>query len=95
MKKPAETTPLLALLRACDKNERKQIATWAGTSVSYMYALGSCCRGSCRADLAASIEDASRQLNRRTDGRTPVVTMRELATMCPVKVAPAMTAAAK
>lgn len=83
MPKTDSPTPLIALMRACDDEQRAQIATWAGTSVSYLYALGSCSRrGSCRAALASGIEDASRQMNRRTNGKTPIVTMRELATMC-------------
>ena len=87
MDKSAETTPLLALMRACNAAQREQVASWAGTSVSYLYALGSCSRGACRSALAASIEDASKKMNRVTDGKTPVVTMRDLATMCAIPVA--------
>lgn len=86
MEKQTPTTPLLALLQACDDKQRTQIATWAGTSVSYMYALASCSRKSCRSKLAAGIEDASKKMNRTTNGKTPIVTMRELATMCSLPV---------
>lgn len=82
MSKPEPMTPLIALMRACTPEERALLAQWSGTPESYLYALGGCSRKSCRTEKAAAIEDASRQLNRRTNGRTPVVTMRELATMC-------------
>lgn len=85
MAKPAPLTPLIALLRACTPDQREQLATLAGTSASYLYALGSCCRDSCRSELASRIEDASRHMHRMTKGVTPVVTMRELATMCSLK----------
>lgn len=86
MEKQTASTPLQSLLRACDDAQRKQIAKWAGTSVSYMYALASCSRKSCRSELAAGIEDASKKMNRLTNGKTPIVTMRELATMCAIPV---------
>jgi hypothetical protein len=78
-------SPLTALLRACkDDDERCAFAEMAGTTVNYLYALAGCHRGQPRAGLAVGIEDASVILNRQTKGRTPIVTVREIATMCAV-----------
>lgn len=73
----------MSLLRACDGDpERQAFADLAGTTVNYLYALAGCHRGQPRAHLAVSIEDASRVFHMRTAGRIPVVTVREIATMC-------------
>jgi len=82
MPKSETVTPLIALMRACTPQQREQIAKWAGTEVSYLYQLGGCDRKSARATLALGIEDASRQMHRKTNGATPIVTVRELSTMC-------------
>lgn len=76
------TTPLLALLRECSPDERQQLATLAGTTVNYLYSLAGCHRAMPNAKLALDIEDASRKLHESTSCRTPIVTVRELATMC-------------
>lgn len=77
------TSPLMALLRACnDDAERTLFAAQAGTTVNYLYALAGCHRGQPRAALAVGIEDASVAFNKSTAGRIPVVTVREIATMC-------------
>lgn len=81
----AAPTPLLALLRECSPEERDQLAAQAGTTVNYLYGLGTCKRESPNARLAIGIEDASRRLNKETKGRTRIVTVRELATMCQVQ----------
>lgn len=79
------TSPLMALLRACtDDAERTLFAAQAGTTVNYLYALAGCHRGQPRAALAVGIEDASRLFNTRTAGRIPIVTVREIATMCAI-----------
>lgn len=75
-------TPLQALLRALTQPQREQLATWAGTSVTYLQALGSCARCSCRADLALRIHEATQKMQRRTRGKTKVVTVEELGSMC-------------
>ena len=49
--------------------------------MNYLYALATSVRDSPSAKLAASIEDASRVLHTGTDGRTRIVTMRDLAHM--------------
>ena len=84
MRKNDPKTPLLALMRKLTPEQRVQLADDAGTSVSYLYSLGSCQRDACGAGLALQIEKASEKMCERTGGETPIVTMRELATMCPV-----------
>ena len=78
------TTALSVLLRACTDDEREWLADNARTTVGYLYQLAGCHRGrnGPGAALALSIEDLSTQLNRLTKGRVPVVTVRELASMC-------------
>lgn len=76
------STPLAELLRACTAEERKQLAIRSGTSVNYLYLLAGCHRERLSASLALAIEDASKELNELTFGTTPIVTARELATMC-------------
>ncbi len=82
MRKNNPQTPLLALLRDLTPVQRKTLADNAGTKVSYLYALGSCQRESCRTDLAMRIEEASRKMHDETLGLTPIVTMQQLAMMC-------------
>lgn len=82
MRKNDPKTPLLALLRALTPDQRQELADEAGTSVSYLYALGSCQRGACGSVLASGIERASRTMHKQTKGETPVVTVEQLATMC-------------
>ena len=78
-------SPLMALLRACrDDAERTAFADMAGTTVGYLYALAGCHRGQPRAALAVGIEDASIVFNKQTGGRIPIVSVREIATMCAV-----------
>lgn len=84
MRKNEPKTPLLALMRALTPDQRAQLAEESGTSVSYLYSLGSCQRDTCGSGLALQIEKASERMCVRTGGLTPIVTMKELATMCPV-----------
>lgn len=84
MRKNDPKTPLLALMRSLTPAQRQQLADDAGTSVSYLYSLGSCQRGTCGSGLALQIEKASEAMHERTGGATAVVSMRELATMCAV-----------
>lgn len=79
---PTHVTCLLTLLRACTAQERASLAALAGTTVNYLYSAAGCSRAQMRVGLALSIEDASRILHERTQGRTPIVTAREIATMC-------------
>lgn len=79
---PTHVTCLLTLLRSCTAEEREWLAKEAGTSVNYLYSAAGCSRSQMRVGLAVAIEDASRKLHEETHGRTPVVTARELATMC-------------
>lgn len=73
----------MALLRAFENDtEREAFAVEAGTTVNYLYALAGCHRGQPRAGLAVGIEDASYRWNNVTRGRVPIVTVREIATMC-------------
>lgn len=75
-------TPLLALLRQLTPEQREQLAADAGTRVDYLYALGSCTRKQCKAHKAALIEAATKKMRERTRGKTPVITVSELGTMC-------------
>lgn len=88
MAKTKTPTPLMSLLRACkDDAEREAFAKEARTTVNYLYALAGCHRGSeqgPRSVLALAIEDASVKFHKETQGRIPVVTVRELATMCAI-----------
>jgi len=78
------TTPLLDFLRAASPEERQRAADLAGTQVSYLYQIATCVRPRVSALLAIGIEDATRSLHREND-RLPIVTVRELATMCAVR----------
>lgn len=78
-------TPLLALLRNLTDLQRKKLAQDAGTSVSYLYSLATCQRGSCRSDLAKRIADATVSMHESTKGETTILTMDQLATMCHCK----------
>lgn len=82
--KAEPTTPLIALLRACSPEEREWLASQAGTEVNYLYALAGCHRGQPRLKLGLDIAAASVRLRERTDGRTPIVTAEQLASMCDV-----------
>jgi hypothetical protein len=84
MRKSEPQTPLLALLRCLTDDQRATLASDAGTKVSYLYSLATCQRSSCRADLAMRIAKASEAMCRRTGGASPIVSIEELATMCPV-----------
>lgn len=84
MRKSPPKTPLLALLRALTEEQRVIFAADAGTTVSYLYALAGCQRQSAGSTLALAIESASRRLAKATRGKTPVVCMQQLATMCSV-----------
>jgi hypothetical protein len=86
MRKNEPKTPLLALLRSLTEAQRLQLAEDASTSVSYLYALGSCQRSACGATLAMQIEKATEKMCERTGGATAIVNMRDLATMCLVDV---------
>lgn len=50
--------------------------------MNYLYSLAGCHRERVNVALALAIEDASRELHRESGGQTPIVTTRELATMC-------------
>lgn len=78
------STPLAELLRACDQQQRTTLATRSGTSVNYLYSLAGCHRERVSAALALAIEDASRDLHASNGGATPIVTIRELASMCAI-----------
>lgn len=84
MRKNIPQTPLLALLRELTPEQRQTLATDANTTVSYLYALASCQRDACSSTLALQIERATERMCERTGGKTSIVTMRELAQMCPV-----------
>lgn len=84
MRKNIPQTPLLALLRALTPKQRKTLAKDAGTSVSYLYSLGTCARVACRSDLALAIEKASEHMCYATGGESPIVSVAELASMCAV-----------
>ena len=62
--------------------ERERLALLAGTTVNYLYSIAGCHRPNTSAATAVSIEDATRALHAETKGRTQIITVRELATMC-------------
>jgi hypothetical protein len=78
------STPLTELLRACNDRQRLMLAEKAGTSVNYLYSIAGCHRERVNVKLALAIEDASRDMALDNGGLTPVVTARQLATMCVV-----------
>lgn len=81
MSKPI--TPLTAWLRLASKEQRERLAALAGTTVNYLYQCAGCARGSrISADLAFRIEDAMKKLRQESGNALPVVTARDLATMC-------------
>lgn len=75
-------TPLLALLRMLTPEQREQFGEDCETNVTYLYQLATCTRKQCKADKAVLIEAASKKMRERTRGKTPVITVVELATMC-------------
>lgn len=84
MRKNSPQTPLLALLRSLNDEQRVALAADAGTTVSYLYSLASCQRAACRSGLALRIQQASERMHEATAGVAPIVTMQDLATMCAV-----------
>lgn len=86
-RKPRQTavqTPLLEFLRACTPEQRANVARWCDTHESYLYAIATCKRSKIGVQLALSIADATRVMYAETDGATPVVTVEQIASMCPV-----------
>lgn len=79
---PTPTTCLRTLLQACTPTERDRLAALAGTTVGYLHQLAGCHRGVPRADLAVRIEDATTKMHAESAGRLPIVTARDVATMC-------------
>lgn len=77
-------TPLLALLRSCSAEEREWLAAEAGTSVSYLYHLSGCQRTP-TVTLASALAAATVALRKHTNGRTPKITVEQLASMCAVQ----------
>lgn len=74
-------TPLLAILRALETDERRdEFAELSGTKRAYLYQLGICNRKSCRASLAKQIADASVKMAEKYG--TPVITLDVMACMC-------------
>lgn len=81
MRKNDPTTPLLAILRHLDSDEKRaEFAALADTTVAYLYQLGSCQRKSCRAPLAVKIAEASKVMAERY-GSEPIE-VGTLAVMC-------------
>ena len=77
------STPLSELLRLATPPERERLARLAGgTTVNYLYQLAGCHRPRPSAEFAVQLADATVLLNRETKGRLPIITVRELATMC-------------
>lgn len=77
-------TPLLTVLRSLTVDEQYDLAELAGTQRNYLYQLASCTRRP-RLKLGMSIEAATREMNKRTGGRCPVLSVQELVSMCPVE----------
>ena len=79
---PTLITPLLHALRQMTTDEKARFAALSGTTKNYAYQVATCKRPNPSAAWATAVEDALRVLNRETEGRVPVVTVREMATMC-------------
>jgi len=77
------TTPLLDLLRALTPEQRETLATLAGTTTGSLYQIAGCHRPNPSSQLALRIETASQEMHLRHG--SPVVTMRQLATMCALR----------
>ncbi|MDP2262657.1 MAG: hypothetical protein Q8K24_05810 [Hydrogenophaga sp.] len=77
-------TPMRTLLRTCTEDERALLAAKAGTHVNYLYAIAGCHREAIAVQKAFAIEDASVYVHQLTGGRTPIVTARQISTMCSV-----------
>lgn len=75
-------TPLAQLLRECTPEQRDKLATRAGTTTNYLYALAGCHRERIGVALAIAIEDATRELH--AEAGTRIITARDLSTMCAV-----------
>jgi hypothetical protein len=82
MKKPI--TPLLSALRKMTVEEQHQFAKLSGTTRNYCYQIATCSRPSPRAKLTKGLADASVVMHVQTLGRTPKLTMEQIATMCPL-----------
>lgn len=83
MRNTTPKTPLLAILRALENDDRrKEFADAAQTSVGYLYQLAGCYPGrkTCRTDLAKRIADASAAMTKKYG--TPKITMEQIAVMC-------------
>jgi len=76
------STPLANWLRRANEAQRLRAAELAGTSVNYLYQLAGCHRSAPKADLAFRLEDALRTVRAESKGKLPLVTARDLATMC-------------
>lgn len=72
-------TKLSEFLRASSADERERCARKAGTSVAYLYQLAGLHRTNPGVEIALGIEQATAELHRESDGRLPVVTMKDLA----------------
>lgn len=80
-RKTPPATPLLALLRDLKTAERRtEFALLCGTSVNYLYQLGTCARQSCRVPLARRIVLASEVMGKKYG--TETLTLEKISTMC-------------
>ena len=77
-------TPLLAILRTMSVTEQHRLAMLAGTSRNYLYQLAGCTRRP-GIGLATAIVDGVAVMHRETDGRVPLISVPELAAMCPAR----------
>lgn len=77
-------SPLLAALRTMSVPEQHRLALMAGTSRNYLYQLAGCTRRP-GISLATGIVDAMAVMHRETNGRVPLISMQELASMCPAR----------
>lgn len=77
-------TPLLEFLRLCTPEQREQVAQECKTHTSYLYSIATCKRVKIAVQLAVAINEATQRMRVTTGGRTPIVTVEQLASMCPV-----------
>ena len=80
----AKDTILKTFLQLATAEERERCSQLAGTQVSYLYQLSGLHRTNPGVRLAVDLEDATRRLHLESNGRLPIVQVRDLADMAAI-----------